>query len=71
MKVTTKRRKVNFEEGAVVIELRVPMEAEFIEETTTKLPLTDEPKVDPSKAMKVKTNFLVFFGTRGFNLRDA
>jgi hypothetical protein len=37
------------------------MEAEFIEETTTKMPLTDEPKVDPSKVMKVKPNFLDFF----------
>lgn len=56
-----KVQKSQLRRGAIVIELRVLMEAEFIEETTTKMPLTDEPKVDPSKVMKVKPNFLDFF----------
>jgi hypothetical protein len=59
--VTTKCLKVNFEEGATIIERRLSMETELTEETAAKLQSTTEQKVsDPSKVMKVNMtqNFL-------------
>lgn len=54
VKVTTKRRKVNFE-GEAVIESMLALKITSIEEVVAKLSLTNEPKVGSFEVTKVIT----------------
>lgn len=60
-KVTTKRRKVNFIKGEIVIEPRLPMELGFVKEIVIEPKLVFESKVSSSLGTtKVKTTSYFF-----------